>query len=344
MGNIVKKQHYVWREYLSKWTDTGDNYKGKVFVLRKNPKGNQEKIEYRELEKVGFEKFFYDVTGFTEKDVKIVLQLIERLQDKELMKFGLSKDALNEAAISRDFIEKNAMCVAENIENQHKFFEKIEQGDLSFYEDSPNQISLEKFEKSLIESVLYGEQITFSQMVDLISDFSFEPSVDKKYEFNYFFCMQYFRSPRIRENFEENTKELKKQYSDLDINIPFFTNMIALYFAERVALNLSQNFCCNLLLYKNNTTSKFITGDTPIVCITGTQMKEKSVFHYPITPEMSLELIVMRKDLNLNKGKNEIVELSDENVDVVKNLNKILAGNCVNEVYAKEKDDFIDLE
>lgn len=41
MGDIVKKQHYVWREYLSEWTDTGDNYKGKLFVLRKRPRGKQ---------------------------------------------------------------------------------------------------------------------------------------------------------------------------------------------------------------------------------------------------------------------------------------------------------------
>lgn len=60
---MVKKQHYVWRKYLSKWTDSGD-IKGKLFVLRKAPKGNQEEIEFRELEKVGFEKFYYDIMDF----------------------------------------------------------------------------------------------------------------------------------------------------------------------------------------------------------------------------------------------------------------------------------------
>ena len=35
MGNTVKKQHYVWRNYLSKWADSDDKYKGKLFVLRK---------------------------------------------------------------------------------------------------------------------------------------------------------------------------------------------------------------------------------------------------------------------------------------------------------------------
>ena len=69
MGNTVKKQHYVWRKYLSEWTDSGDRFKGKLFVLRKAPKGNQKEIEFCELEKVGFEKFYYDITGFKEIDI-----------------------------------------------------------------------------------------------------------------------------------------------------------------------------------------------------------------------------------------------------------------------------------
>lgn len=50
MGSTVKKQHYIWRKYLSEWTESDDIFKGKLFVLRKAPKGNQNKIEFRELE------------------------------------------------------------------------------------------------------------------------------------------------------------------------------------------------------------------------------------------------------------------------------------------------------
>ena len=48
MGNTVKKQHYVWRKYLSEWTDSGVRFKGKLFVLRKAPTGNQKEIEFCE--------------------------------------------------------------------------------------------------------------------------------------------------------------------------------------------------------------------------------------------------------------------------------------------------------
>ncbi len=74
MGNTVKKQHYIWRNYLTKWTETGDRFNGKLFVLRKEIKGNQKKIEFRELEKIGFEKYYYDITGFNNIDTSILLK------------------------------------------------------------------------------------------------------------------------------------------------------------------------------------------------------------------------------------------------------------------------------
>lgn len=91
MGNTVKKQHYVWRNYLSKWADSDDKYKGKLFVLRKKPKGNQDKIEFRELDKIGFEKYYYDITGFKSKDVQILNKLIAHMQRNELAKFGITE-------------------------------------------------------------------------------------------------------------------------------------------------------------------------------------------------------------------------------------------------------------
>ena len=52
MENTVKKQHYIWRKYLTEWTDTRDRFNGKLFVLRKEIRGNQKKIEFEELKKI----------------------------------------------------------------------------------------------------------------------------------------------------------------------------------------------------------------------------------------------------------------------------------------------------
>ena len=94
MSDTVKKQHYIWREYLTRWSDSGDRLKGKVYVLRKIIRGNQKTIEFRELEKIGFEKYYYDMTGVKEKDLIIMNQLLSYMQRNELVKLGVNKNNL----------------------------------------------------------------------------------------------------------------------------------------------------------------------------------------------------------------------------------------------------------
>lgn len=345
MGDIVKKQHYIWREYLSRWTESGDNYKGKVFVLRKSPKGNQSKIEFRELEKIGFEKYYYDISGFSKKDISILNQFITHMQTRELAKFGIEEKILNQAATQRDFIEKNVMCSSENIENKYQFFAKLLAGDLSFYEDSKNQNVLDKLMEGMLSSIYYDDGLSQEQLVALIREFSFNEEVDLKYEFNRFFSMQYFRSPMVRTNTKRNIDELKQKFDEInDMDSNFFINMVSVYFAERMALNITQNFKSSIMLYRNNTDIPFITGDTPIICLNGNKMEGMSRFHYPISPKIAVELIIVPKfgDFAL-VSKNIVMELSQELVDVVKNCNKRIADNCANEIYSNIEKTLSDL-
>ena len=345
MGDIVKKQHYIWREYLSRWTESGDNYKGKVFVLRKSPKGNQSKIEFCELEKIGFEKYYYDISGFSKKDISILNQFITHMQTRELAKFGIEEKILNQAATQRDFIEKNVMCSSENIENKYQFFAKLLAGDLSFYEDSKNQNVLDKLMEGMLSSIYYDDGLSQEQLVALIREFSFNEEVDLKYEFNRFFSMQYFRSPMVRTNTKRNIDELKQKFDEInDMDSNFFINMVSVYFAERMALNITQNFKSSIMLYRNNTDIPFITGDTPIICLNGNKMEGMSRFHYPISPKIAVELIIVPKfgDFAL-VSKNIVMELSQELVDVVKNCNKRIADNCANEIYSNIEKTLSDL-
>lgn len=345
MGNTVKKQHYIWRKYLAKWTETGDRFNGKLFVLRKEIKGNQKKIEFRELEKIGFEKYYYDITGFNNIDVSILNQLIANMQEKEIAKFGIKIDTLNEAYTQRDFIEKNVMCCSENIETEFHFFEKLLVGDISFYEDSNNQKILDKLMKGMITSIFSDEQLSEESIIDIIKEFSIEKTIDLKYEFNRFFCMQYFRSPRVHRDTKRNIEELKTEYSEIEgINTNFLINLLMVYYAERMALNITQNFESNILLYKNNTDIPFITGDTPIVCLTGNEMKDGiSIFHYPISPQIAVELIITPKFM-FSETKNIVMELNKEFENIIKNCNRKLANNCANEIYSNTEKSLFDLQ
>ena len=169
--------------------------------------------------------------------------------------------------------------------------------------------------------------------------------VDLKYEFNRFFCMQYFRSPRVHTNTKKNVEDFKQSYEAAnDMTTNFLTNMMMVYFAERMALNITQHFKSSILLYKNQTGVPFITGDTPIVCLTGQEMNGMSIFHYPISPIIAMELIIIPKYSDwATISKNFVMELNQEFVDVVKNCNRKLADNCVNEIYSNTKDSLLKL-
>ena len=341
MSNTVKKQHYIWRKYLRKWIDSSDRSKGKLYVLRKVLRGNQKRIEFCEPEKIGFEKFYYDVTGFREKDISILNQFLSHMQMKELVKLGIEPKVFSEAAVKRDFIEKQIMCSYEDIDNKWNFLEKLSNGDFSFYKDSKRQNILDELEKVMINSILYQEdEFSENDILNMVSEFFQEDSDenDLKYEFNRFFCMQYFRSPRIHNNIATNIEELKKEWDELkDLDTNFYLNMVAVYFAERMALDITQNFRASILLFENKTDVPFITGDTPIINMAGTEMDNNTIFHYPISPRIAIQLILVPKFSNMAEVNHNVhMPLEQEFVDIVKKCNQRLADNCVNEIYSND--------
>lgn len=341
MSNTVKKQHYIWRKYLKKWTDSGDSSKGKLYVLRKVLRGNQKSIEFSELEKIGFEKFYYDVTGFQQKDITILNQFLSHMQGKELLQLGIEPKVFTEAVVQRDFIEKHIMCSYEDIDNKWNFLEKLSNSDFSFYKDSKRQHIMDELKKGMIDSILNQEDtLSESDLLNMVSEFYKEDSSenDLKYEFISFFSMQYFRSPRIHDNTVANIEKIKKEMKDLkDLNTNFYVNMVVAYFAERMAINLTQNFSTSILLYENKTDVPFITGDTPIINLTGTEMDKMTIFHYPISPKIAIQLIVVPKFGDMaGVNHNVHMTLEQEFVAVVKNCNQKLADNCVNEIYSND--------
>lgn len=274
-------------------------------------KGNQNEIEFRELEKIGFENYFYDITGFNENDVLMLNQLLAYMQKNELVRLGITTDSFKKAATQRDFIEKYVMCNSESIENNYHFFERLLNGDTSFYVDSKNRGVLDELHNIIIDSIYSGEEISEKRFVDLVKEFSTEGPVDLLYEFNRFFCTRYFRSPRVHINTKKNIEDLIHNHEEIrDINLNFYTNMVMAYFAERMALNITNNFKSRIMLYKNSTEVPFITGDTPIICLTGNEMKGMSIFHYPISPRIGVELIITpRFSCFATANENTVIEL-----------------------------------
>ena len=342
MVNTTKKQHYIWKKYLKKWVIS--DVEEKLYVLRKQIHGKQAAIEYRKLDDIGFEKYFYDMSGFSKESINILIQLLKHMQNKQSYQFLIDNDMLKDAATQRDFIEKNVMCINEDIDNKYNFLDKLVNKNFSFYEDSKSQTILNRFQMLLHESLL-GTDIMLSddELKSMLNDFFKSLSdEDLKYEFNQFFWMQYFRSPSVIKRLKASITKVKAQRVEFkNLDEKFFANMYAIYCAAQIALNLTQHFATNIYLLENNTNVPFVTSDTPIINMTGIESLETSqkfLFYYPISPKIAIQLIVMLKTNFLAmQSKNCINSIGQNEVQIVKDLNIIQALECNNEIYSNDR-------
>lgn len=330
MSTTTKKQHYVWRKYLVPWTDNRDLGTGKILVCRKKPRGTQQAIEQRELMKIGFENYYYDISGFTGKDLSVYRQFIDYIQKDQFLKFGIDMDDLSIAKTQKDFIEKEIICSSEDIDNTYGFLDKLKAKDISFYQDSRVQKFLNTLKEVICRRVLL-QNCTMSDddlLEEFIKNIRHLDEPDLKYEFISFFCMQYFRSPKIHDNLFKSFTEFKKLSDEFsDLNEKFYVNLITLFFAQSMALNITQNLKSELVLYENKTDIPFITGDTPIVVMPN-PTAQFTVFYYPISPTIAVHMMI--SNIFLPKGRVVTINESPR----IMERNKLLYVNCVNEVYS----------
>lgn len=326
MAATTKKQHYIWRKYLVPWTNNGSLKTGKIFVYRKNPRGAQQVIEQRELMKIGVENYFYDISGFTKKDLSAYEQFLAYIEKDQLIQFGVDMENLELANTQKDFIEKEIMCSAESIDNSYHFLDQLKSKNPSFYQDSTAQVLINTLRNEIKSRILFQEQILSDQellqrMVKCTDNID---TPDLKYEFNLFFCIQYFRSPKIHGNLSKSFEDFKKlspDYSDLKVN--FFVKLITLYYAQQMALNITQNLSSKLVIHENRTSLPFITGDTPIV-VHPISSARLTRLYYPISPEIAVSMMISNM---FPLRENEVVLI--DNISKVKEFNDMLCENCV---------------
>ena len=159
--------------------------------------------------------YFYDISGFTERDLSIYEQFLAYIQKDQLIQFGVNMEAMELANVQKDFIEKEIMCSAEDIDNSYHFLDLLKSKNPSFYQDSTAQVLINTLRDEIVNRILFQEQVLSDQeliqkMAECMEDDM--DGIDLKYEFNLFFCLQYFRSPKIHSNLSKSFEGFKKLY------------------------------------------------------------------------------------------------------------------------------------
>ena len=256
---VTRRQHYVWRHYLSQWKDSN----GLVWCLRGETLFQTNPIN------VMVERDFYRLTFLTKKDIFLLRALLLAKANSSSLR------ELHESLIHRftvvaqlnERIHTNAEASAEDENSVRRAVIEAEE----WLQSGAENDFIPVFERVLArdDKILDADETALSLI--------------------YFLCMQYFRTKNMRERIIEALdgdifRESAKRIS------PLLCHCAAVNVGQSLYLDRQT---LEIILVEGPAGGEFITGDQPVVNILakgdGTP-PEEIAFFYPLCPHLALIL------------------------------------------------------
>lgn len=284
MEQIKKKQHYVWKEYLTSWSKNEQ-----IFTLLKSSK----KIINTNIEGVVQQRFFYALEEFSEEEEIILKELVERWSNETVLPINMefyhkftSYSKIKRALKNKDLsgidttkLEQQLNLIkANSMENSHTNFEK--------------------FGKKLIEIKDFEELYFLEDPIQLLSTMIYV-------------SFQYLRT----KNMSETIKPIIPKFPYLSDK---FLNFFPFIYAIPMANSLTYIKDIKFIYIDNKTDIDFITSDQPIINEKKHIVDEignvaQLDFYYPINPKTA---IIIHYQEQKEKYKYVLAE-----IDQIKNYN-----------------------
>jgi hypothetical protein len=267
-----RKQHYVWRYYLSAWC-VGNQ----IMCMR------DDKIFKSNLMGVGNKRDFYKLKELSIYEISVIKQMFIDSQPnylkpivenfiimfnkifeikKKIEESGISKSAQEAIDTQINNIEEDYHAIIES--NSIKYLDFLRQNNTSFYNTEEGAI-----------------------------------------EFNYYLMTQYFRTNYMKE------KMSKIDGKKINIDFNKLWNLISHISATITSFNITRQKQFKYYLLKNNSQIPIITGDQPVINIYADYKNEKKLdfdeleIYYPISPNLSF-LLSKRNDVEINLNSEQI--------------------------------------
>lgn len=323
MNEKVKhRHHYVFQAYLKAWA------KKKMIWY-----SNNGMVSQRSIKSVGYAYDFYKLNRASNKDEKLILNLVPKYELGEVKKIiDLNNEFITSLQSQEyllsiiehecyDFVKSKAARqeIADSIAQVRN---NLKVGLCNTLENFLGDIEKEGVEQWLAE--LRKGNI----------DFYYQVNQEVRKEFLSFVCIQYFRTRALRERMTRNIKKEmdEERLRKMDINIDVVQRYMAWTFSANCTDALF-NMQARVRLLVNKSEIEFITGDQPVINLCADYKKsdvepDKLIFYYPLSPSYSVII-------NENENNDKYEELTEEQVDY---YNKKIVDASYEQYYASSKE------
>ena len=279
----TRRQHYVWRHYISKWGDADKL----VWCLRDG------RIFQTNAINVMVERDFYQLHRLTQTDIVVIKT------------FMIDQTGSPHLRTSHENLLNHFVTIAE----LNEYIQRHPNTD----EDAKSRVRTiiieteEKLHGAVEREAMPVLDLVVSQSADiLLSD-------DHSFVLLYFLLMQYFRTRTMREQMSLAMQDMLGPDSARRV-----ANLVCQFAAVNVAGTLFRDRLEFELIYLNSPSDgAFITGDQPVVNLLGkndNSPAEEFVLYYPVTPELAIVLAPKKmqlKDVSRCFSSAQQAELND---------------------------------
>lgn len=257
----VKNQHYVWRHYLNAWAAAGTfccyRHKDKQF-LATQPKS------------VASETYFYETHQLTAGDLEFLESIISRATDKQLQE------------LNRDYVKLS--------QRSFQLSSRLKDAKLPEPARAALDRELRWAERNLGERYHAGIENKCQDILNWLRNENddFYRVELRRNDFFYFLSLQYFRTPRMRQEFSGVGTWVAghdPRRTSAILGHIYATNIGAAFVRQRKAYRI--------VFLKNETGVPFIAGDQPVLNLLDPKQSDDLELYYPLSPALA---IVLTKD------------------------------------------------
>lgn len=259
MGQLKRKQHYIWKEYLKAWCSDNQIH---AYLKASN------KSIFSSLDGVAQERFFYSLQEYTLEEEVILKEIVESFSGQGVKDLNLE---FYEALTIYSKIKRELNTKDLPTENLHYLNKKLGIIQKNTLEDI----------HANVESL--GKQLIAADSIEELNRLFADPSRIMSFTF---ICMQYHRTKKMKNayiSFAKNYKYQNEKYADL----------ISIILSNGLAWGLAFYHASKIVLLKNKTTIPLLTGDQPAINMKH-HLKDERGFvasfelYYPISPNKAL--------------------------------------------------------